>query len=834
MKFLTLILAFVISWPLFGQFVNTINLSEQWTFEHSGKTYPAKVPGNIHSDLFRNQLIEDPFYADNEKDLQWIGLQTWNYQCAFEVDELLLEKSHLELNLEGLDTYAKVYLNDSLILTADNMFRDWWVDVKSNLRIGKNILRISFLPIGDLAKMQVAKTNYTLPEQERAVVRKAQYQFGWDWGPRFLTCGIWKNISLKAWDYYKIENIQIVQNQLTEHLAELTAVIQINSDGDYKLLTQVSALEFSKITKNEFQIIKGQNELKINFQIKNPNLWWCNGMGEAYLYHLFFSFADEKQRFERRELAVGLRTIKLIQKEDSLGASFYFELNGVPIFAKGSNYIPANFFPTEVHKSDYERIVGDAVKSNMNMLRVWGGGIYESDTFYQVCDEKGLMIWQDFMFAGAMYPGDVHFIENVTNEAIDNVKRLRNHPSIALWCGNNEVSEAWHNWGWQKQFQYSKTDSAEIWQNYQRLFQQVLDSIVHQEDAQRYYWPSSPSIGWGRKESLLRGDSHYWGVWWGMEPFEVYQKKVGRFMSEYGFQALPDMHTIMAFAPNTQLIKDSPSMLSHQKHPTGYQTINTYLERDYIPAYNLEDLIYKSQILQADGMVMAIEAHRRAKPYCMGTLYWQMNDCWPVVSWSGIDYYGRWKAMQYRVKKAYRNIAISVTEENENLMVYVVSDSLKDVRRSINLQLLSFRGQVIYEKTLRIDIEANSSIMVYKIPIKDLLNGVSPDSVVFAAKFGDDNNLNTICHYFTKPKNLQLTPPNINIRLEQVQDGYIMYLKSNYLTKNIMISLMYTDAILEDNYFDLLPNQEYHIFIKTQLTKEVLNSQMKVGYLFHY
>ncbi|WP_321540068.1 hypothetical protein [Flavobacterium piscinae] len=344
------------------------------------------------------------------------------------------------------------------------------------------------------------------------------------------------------------------------------------------------------------------------------------------------------------------------------------------------------------------------------MLRVWGGGVYFDDAFYEACDANGILVWQDFMFACSMYPGDEKFVENVKQEVIDNINRLQNHPSIAIWCGNNENDEGWHNWGWQKQFNYSKADSTQIWNEYKKVFHEMipktLDSLLPKE--KNIYWSSSPSKGWGRKESLTQGDVHYWGVWWGKEPFEMYEKKVGRFVSEYGFQGMPSLETLQKVVAVEDLNFTSEAFKNHQKHPIGYETINEYMERDFVVPKDFEDYLYVSQLLQARGMKIAIEAHRRAKPYCMGTLFWQLNDCWPVTSWSSLDYYGNWKAFHYQAKKSYENLLISVQEENDSYKICIVNDDLQTISGNLEIQNIDFKGKLLFSKSLKIVVKPNS------------------------------------------------------------------------------------------------------------------------------
>ncbi|WP_409516688.1 MULTISPECIES: glycoside hydrolase family 2 protein [unclassified Empedobacter] len=486
-----------------------------------------------------------------------------------------------------------------------------------------------------------------MPEGERVFTRKAQYQYGWDWGPRLVTVAIYKPIELISWNNLKLNDLSYEIVKLDKNQAKVKFKFIIQSE-------QNTAVEINFNQKIITQkLTKGINHFSIDETIHNPKLWWPNGMGEQYLYDYQFKIKQGNEQIFKY-LKFGLRTIELVQEKDEVGSRFYFKVNRVPTYMKGANYIPQDNFVSRVSKNDYEKLINSSVEANMNMIRIWGGGIYEDDYFYELCDEKGLLVWQDFMYACAFYPGDQDFLHNVKQETIDQVNRLKNHTSIALWCGNNEIDEAWKNWGYQKQMGWSKQDSLSIWKDYQTTFHHiipnVLDSILPKSENR--YWPSSPSIGWGRKESLTQGDSHYWGVWWGMEPFETYEKKVPRFASEYGFQGMPTLKTVKSmFSEKDTLSKNSAIILAHQKHPKGWETINEYMQRDYVVPTDFVQYNYVSQLLQARGIQLAIEAHRRAKPYNMGSLYWQLNDVWPVTSWSSLDKLGNWKALHYQVKE---------------------------------------------------------------------------------------------------------------------------------------------------------------------------------------
>lgn len=793
------------------------NLSlENWKFRKKGDSnlLQAKVPGTVHTDLLANKIIQDPFLGTNEKQLQWIENEDWEYETTFSLSESELKNQNIDLIFEGLDTYATVFLNGKLLLETDNMFRTWNTSVKNKLKKGENHLKIVFKSAVNFGKEEAKKLPYVLPGDEKVFTRKAQYQYGWDWGPRFVTAGIYRPIKLHFWNNLKIETIRYEQNSLTDELAKLNFVITLNcqKDGDYNLKINDKT--------SSFNLKKGVNKIQFPFEILNPKRWWTNGLGEANLYSFQINVLENDKIVDSKKLNIGLRTIELIQEKDKIGTSFYIKLNGIPVFMKGANYIPPDSFLPRVSDSVYKNIVKNAVDVNMNMLRVWGGGVYAEDIFYDECDKNGILVWQDFMFACAMFPGDEKFIKNVKNEVIDNVNRLQNHTSIALWCGNNESDEGWKNWGWQKQYKYSVQDSTKIWNDYGRLFHDVipktLDSLLSKE--KNIYWPSSPSIGWGKKESLLQGDSHYWGIWWGKEPFENYERKVGRFMSEYGFQGMPNLETFKKFASNEELNLTSESVKSHQKHGTGYETINEYMVRDYNVPKLFEDYIYVSQLLQADGMKTAIEAHRRAKPNCMGTLYWQLNDCWPVTSWSSVDYFGNWKALHYQVRKSFENLLISVDEDELNYKIYLVNDSLENFGGNFYFDLLDFNGNKLWSSNVVAVVPANSSLIYFEIS-KKAFEAFNLKEVLLSVHFNSQDKIVNSLYYFVKPKNLKLTKPSIKINKI---DDVTIEVSSDVLAKNVYLSSD-ENTFFSDNYFDVLPNEK----VIVKLSKPVKNIVVK-------
>ncbi|MDI9339857.1 MAG: glycoside hydrolase family 2 protein [Sediminibacterium sp.] len=812
MKVVRFIIGCLFLFQLKAQMVSRLEWKINWQFRKSGDSvwHKASVPGTVHTDLLSQHLIPDPFLEDNEQKMQWVEETDWEYTSVLEVDESFLKRQNIQLLFHGLDTYATVYLNGVKILTTNNMFRSWTVDVKRYLTSGKNTVLVRFDAAVKRGREMAKHLPYTLPGDERVFTRKAQYQYGWDWGPRLVTCGIWKKVECVAWDAIRIERFYIGSQKLSSQKADLTAILEVNctTAGTYTVnITEPVTQRI--ITTQIMTLTEGLQTVKVPFVVKNPRLWWCNGMGPQTLYTFQCSVKGSKQE-DAITLTTGLRTIQLIQKPDAKGKQFYFKLNGVPVFMKGANWIPADNFVTRVNKQEYELLIKKAAEANMNMLRVWGGGMYEDDIFYQLCNQYGILVWQDFMFACAMYPGDTAFVENVKQEAAEAIKRLTNHPSLALWCGNNENDEGWKNWGWQKQYHYTPQDSGKIWNDYLRLFHKELPELVAMYAPQNAYWPSSPSIGWGRKESLLQGDAHYWGVWWGMEPFEVYKQKVGRFMSEYGFQSMPSSYYYSTFCSDTSL--NAVSVKWHQKHPRGFETIKAYMEREYKKPSSFSDYAYVSQLLQAGGMKTAIQAHRRAMPYCMGTLFWQWNDCWPVASWSAIDGSNSPKALYYEVKRSFREVLISVTEEDSTYAVYIISDRPTGLKGTLSLRILDATGKVAWRMDKRVIVPHRSSGSYFKIP-KSVLKGYLLRELVLNSELHSEGGelLARDDFFFVKALDLALKPATIHLKVDTIKNTIV--LSSDVLAKDVQVYTSEGEVWLEDNFFTVLPGERRTIKI---------------------
>lgn len=783
------------------------DLHANWSFKRksSNDWNAATVPGNVFTDLLNNKLIEDPFVGNNEEKVQWVSETDWEYRSEFSVEQKILDRKHIELTFEGLDTYAKVFLNDQLILTTNNAFRTYSVPVKEALKL-ENELRIEFEAFGIQESIEKEKLDYELPEGNRVFTRKAQFQYGWDWGPKLNTSGIWKDVYLKAWDAVVLKDVFVSQGMITETDASLEAELTLSSDTslEAEIIAEVDGKKFQQTV----QLEQGVYDYSLPISIEKPQLWWPHNLGEPHLYDINIKVIANNTVLAEKSIKHGIRTIELIAEKDSIGQSFYFTVNDVPVFMKGANYIPQNSFQNQVTEEHYQRLLNDVVDTNMNMLRVWGGGIYENDIFYNLCDEKGILVWQDFMFACAMYPGDQQFLENVQQEAIDQVVRLRNHASIALWCGNNENSEGWHRWGWQT----GKTEEQkeEIWDNYQKVFDSILPYTVDRLTTTSY-WGSSPKYGRGNPKYKFEGDAHDWWVWHDEYPFEHFETNVPRFMSEYGFQSFPSFEAINYVNQNESVDIFSDGMKSHQKHSRGFRLIDDYMKRDYPIVKDDKEYVYLSQLTQAKGITMGIEAHRRARPYNMGTLYWQLNDCWPVISWSSIDYFGNWKALQYKAKKSFADLLISFEMNDQKVSTYIVNDHLQTINDTLSVKVIDFSGKELWSTQKFVTAKANASSKVYEFSLGEL--SINPEEVMLVTNFHDHSSN----FYFVKPKDLQLPKEEINYQVSKSKSGFTIELSSEVLQKDVFL---YTKAKghFSDNFFDLNPNTKRTIFFETEST----------------
>ena len=621
-------------------------------------------------------------------------------------------------------------------------------------------------------------------------------------------------------DVARIEDYYVCQEAVTQAKADVDNRLEINNVTS----STVSALlkvdyhysdSDTKEIKKQIELRPGANTVSLPVSIERPHLWMPNGWGEPSLYKFTASLSVDGVEIAKQERNVGLRTVRVVMDDDEHGKSFYFVVNGKPMFAKGANFIPDDAMLPNVTPERYKRIFEDVKAANMNMLRVWGGGIYEDDEFYDEADRNGILIWQDFIFACSSYPHDPLFVGRVKSEAEYNIKRLRGHASLAMWCGNNEIYEAMRYWGWQRK--YSAEAFAEMERGYNVLFLELLPQMVERLDGTRFYMHSSPyEANWGRPDSWKIGDSHNWGTWHGRKPFESFDTDVPRFMSEYGFQAFPEMKTIRTFAEEKDFELESPVMNAHQKADIGNALIKQTMGLYYKVPEKFEDLVYVGLVLQGQGMRHGIEAHRRNRPYCMGSLFWQLNDSWPVVSWSGIDYYGNWKALMYQSKRAFAPILINAIKEGDDLCVYLVSDELQDhdgVR--LDVELMDFDGKVHGKWTQNGRLAANSSVLFMKKPAGELQGKLSAANSLlhFTLKAKNGATLADDVFYFAYPKDQKLPEANIETSVRRRGNTIEMTLKTDKLARDIFVEVPVQGVRFTDNFFDLLPGQRKKITI---------------------
>ena len=825
------------------------NLHEGWKFRQARLTnwYPATVPGVVHTDLLQNKIIEDPFFRLNERGLQWIDKEDWVYETCFTLAADMMRKENMELVFEGLDTYADVYLNDECILKADNMFRCWSIPVRQYIREENNILKVYFhspvkidvpkwdaLPYQYPASNDQSENGGLFNKKISIFARKAGYHYGWDWGPRLVTSGIWRPVYIRAWSDLRINDVFIEQKEVGAGRAVIAGHVELDADKDMNGVLVTITDEVTGRVLGEWQadLKRGTNRVTVDFVLHKPKLWWSNGLGEPFLYRFRTDIIAGGELLDSKTERVGIRSLKVVHQPDKDGHTFYIELNGRPVFAKGANYIPSDNFLPRVTPENYKRTILDAAGVNMNMLRVWGGGIYENDVFYDLCDEHGIMIWQDFMFACSMYPAEGALLDNIHQEAVDNVKRLRNHACIALWCGNNECQDAWLGWGWKCEIERQNKEYADkIWAQYRQQYHVTLPGVVREYAPGTFYWPSSPFAFEGEMSGTTDGDRHYWSVWHGKAPISDYDSEKSRFFSEYGFQSFPEFESVKRYAPYPEDWDiRSEVMMSHQRggdHANGL--IETYLLNEYKKPRDFRAFLYMNHVLQGDAIKTAIESHRRQMPYNMGTLFWQHNDCWPVASWASRDYYGRWKAQHYYTRKVYDDILISPVVEGDDLKVYAVSDRLENTSGRLQLQVCQFDGTVVHHWDKSVGISGNDSRVCFSAPLAKLLEGADRGTVYVRVDYTDKSG--RVYHnnyYLGKQKNMNYPKVDLQTEVRSIEGGYEVTVSTDKFARAVCLSVADNESVYSDNYFDVQPKSSVQVQVRTRLSAEAFNASLRL------
>jgi beta-mannosidase len=821
--------------------VQIIDLNGEWALRQAGKkeVIKALAPGTVHTDLLAAGKIPDPYYQDNEDRVQWIGEADWIYKRTFNVTKDYLQNEQVLLCCEGLDTLATIKINATEIARTDNMFRTYEFDVKNILKPGVNIIEIQFDSTIPYIQQQQEQHPIPLRDPPHGVsganwVRKEQCNYGWDWGPCLLTCGIWRPVSIVAGRRMKFADVNIGQKHFKDGSVtlDIKTVLTVKEPVTSAGASVTVSLGQNTVVKGNITFKEGLGNIALN--IPKPELWWPNGMGKQPLYMVAINLVSkEGTLLDNVTQRIGLRTLHLQRKADKWGESFQFAVNGVPFFAKGACWIPADTFAPHLKPEDYANLIQSAADANMNMLRVWGGGFYEDDIFYNLCDELGICVWQDFMFACATYPAfDSSFMDNVRAEAEDNVRRLRHHPSIALWCGNNEMEQGWVGDEW--------NDRQMSWADYGKIFDKLLPEITAKLDPERDYWPCSPYSPQGDRNDFNNpqwGDAHLWDVWHGKKPFEWYRTAQHRFCSEFGFQSFPEPKTVYGYTAAQDRNITSYMMEHHQRSGIGNTTIITYLLDWFRLPDEFENTLWLSQILQGMAMKYAVEHWRRNMPRTMGTLYWQINDCWPVASWSSIDYHHRWKALHYMAKQFYAPLLVSGVEDSAKGMVeiYVNSDLLEPAMAGeLSWTVTNVKGNAISKGKEKVEIKHGSRRVNTLSLSKDIKQYGVRNLMVWLELAVKGKTVSTNLVTFARPKHLELCNPDIKAEIGQAEGSSVITLNAKAPALWTWLELTDSDARFSDNFFYLQPDKPVKITLTTQepLSAAQIRKNLRVRSLF--
>ncbi len=798
------------------------SLTGDWQFKQQGKKewLAARVPGCVHTDLHRAELIADPFWGSNELQLAWIERADWQYRRTFALTDEMLQAQNVELVCDGLDTLATVFVNGQKIASTENMFIGYRWPVKKHLQTGKNEIEIRFANPIDYIEARRKKHNFAEwcdPVGGSSNIRKEQCSFGWDWGPRFPTCGIWKEIRLEMWTGNRIVDFCVEQ-----HHAEGKVTLSVVTELAKKQNAHCRAM----LKFGDEIIAQSEGSGALQLTIANPQLWWPNGLGAQPLYDLEVELLSGSEVSDSKKIRLGLRTIILDRHADEWGESFQFVVNGVPFFAKGANWIPAHSFVNEVSHSDYDNLLSSAVEAHMNMLRVWGGGIYEREEFYDLCDEKGIMVWQDFMFACSLYPGDEKFLKSVESEARYQTKRLRHRACLALWCGNNEL----------EQMPQEITATPERKAAYDAIFYDILARVTNELNPQIAYWPSSPHNPEGYEKGHNNenaGDCHFWDVWHARKPVKTYESKNFRFCSEFGMQSYSSPEIAATFCDPQDFNVFGPAMENHQKNGAGNLIIFDYISRLYRFPKDFAGLSYLSQLNQAYCMKVGIEHFRRAMPRTMGALYWQLNDCWPVFSWSSLEFGGKWKALHFAAQKFFAPALVSahvpgdetvqyssnrVVSDIHEVNLHTVYDGVKTRNAQLHWTLYHLDNRVVKSGRQKVTLRYGESILQQQLDFQKEIDKYGRRALYLRIFLTDGDELlsqNTV--FFTAPRYLEFEREKLMPSIEKTGECcYKLHFEAQQFHHQVMFNLPNAPSRASDNFFDLFPNVPHFVELRTE------------------
>jgi beta-mannosidase len=832
-----------------------IDLNGIWEFKAIDEDtwMKAEVPSTVWTDLMRAGRIDvDPFYRDNELKVQWVEKKEWEYRKYFNISEDFLKHDKIVLDCRGLDTITEIYLNGKLLVKTINMFIEYEFDIKPLLKTGKNEIHIIFRSILEWNRQQVAadpNVSEQLISSKGNVFfgRKEGSDYGWDWGVRLLTCGIWRSIRVAAYDTGRIIDLGVRQDLSKSSQAILNITTEIEQFNEKDLDLNIQIL-FDEEMVSQVEAKVSSNKIEKQMTIEDPKLWWPNGLGDQPLYTVIATLKNGSTVVHTKKVKIGLRTVEIVREKDERGESFGIHVNGHLIFCKGANWVPADALPDRITEEKYIHLLSSCKESNFNMIRIWGGGLYEPDIFYEYCDENGILVWNDFTFAVGPFMATESYLENVRNEITNVVRRLRHHPSIALWCGNNE-SEGNMAGGQRWIERYEGVD----WENYDKIFHELIPQTAALYDPDRPYWPSSPHHPLDREKknpdyNTISGNAHTYAVWGGRRDFSAF-KEMGkyRFMAEFGFQSLPDMETIRAFTAPEDRYFSSRIIDHHEKSGGPYRpgsTIGTtkiarHVCDMFIMPKDLENWVYISQILQAEGMKIGCEAMRRAYPASTGALYWQLDDNWPVTSWSGMDFFGRWKALQYMAKHFFNPVLVSGEVENTQTKIWGTSDLREEISVKLEWELGKFGTGIIKTGEEIVALKSNSSTLLMELDLDENI-GENPEFITYR-KFCYENRANYYLNYkliqngsilssnisfFVKPKYLNLKDPGLKTKIKK-KDGHLaVTISAENFAAYVCLGLKNSYARFSDNYFHLLPGEKKQIeVIESEVTEKMFKEQ---------
>lgn len=794
--------------------MQVLSLNGKWSVKQKGhgKALPATVPGTVHTDLLAAGIIDDPFYRDNEAKMLWVAEKDWTYSRTFKVSSRLLRHDRVLLRCDGLDTFAVLKINGVEVGRTDNQFRRWDYDVKDLLTEGDNTIEVVFASVWPYIRKKESRrhlrTGKHIAHEEygRPWVRKSQCNFGWDWGPVLVTCGIWKDISLAAFDTARIAHVGFAQNHGGKNVA-LETTIELERAGQSSVSAEVAVgLDGNRVAEETLTIRGSRGRSRLT--IRNPRLWWPNGMGSQPLYTVTVNLVDaEGKTLDTAVKRIGLRTLRLSRRKDQWGESFEFAVNGVPFFAKGANWIPSDQFVPRVSEQLYRHLLTSAADANMNMIRVWGGGIYENDVFYDICDELGLCVWQDFMFACSAYPADdPSFVENVKVEATEQVRRIGHHASMALWCGNNELEQGAAGGGdWPRM----------NWKWYKVIFDKLLAQVVRKHAPQTDYWPSSPHTPYGKREDHANpdcGDAHLWAVWHGRQPFEWYRTAFHRFCSEFGFQSFPEPRTVAAYTIESDRNVTSPVMEFHQRGNHGNPNIMQYMLHWFRMPVGTDNTIWLSQIQQGLSVKYAVEHWRRNMDRCRGALYWQINDCWPVASWSSIDYFGRWKALHHMAKKFFAPVLVSGVEdaEKQSVDIHVSCDAKASHSGELRWMLIDVSGKTVRKGTKAVRMKSDTAKKIATVSFASEAKKQDLRNTMLWLELYDKHGRLVSDNFvtFKTYKHIDLQEPGLTTTVKQRADGALtLGIKAKRPALCVFAKLDGVDAVFSDNFVHVRPGR---------------------------